>query len=558
MTATVAHPAKFTDVILATIADQLYGVTGRVLDPFAGTGRIHRLARPDLETVGVEIEPEWAAQHPNTVVGDALHLPFPDESFDAICTSPTYGNRMCLAAGTMITTWDGPTPIEEVQAGQLVLTHRGRWQPVTWAGYTGVRDTVDVEGQGAVLRCTPDHRIWTARRPESTRNITQPDWRRASALAPSRDGSRRRFAYWATPSLIETPDVPTTTPRGSDTWRFIGFCLGNGAVSASSTTGHRNTMRVSKDLRHVDEVEPIMNVVGAARQPDKGQMAEWHLYDSLFADWFTVTFGTSAYNKTVPGWTLGLKRDEREALLEGWLAADGCNRHARTSNIGVSVSERLIRGMQILASSIERSVGYGRRPEQAGSIMGVETRFAEAHRLEVHHSMSRRAHLAHGHIWYAIRNVEPSGTHDVYDLEVEEDHSFVANGIVVHNSDHHEARDGSKRHTYRHYLGRPLHAHNSGQLQWGDKYREFHRAAWTEARRVLEPGGLFILNIKNHIRKGEVEPVMAWHVNALDELGFVLDRNRSRRVRTPGQRHGANGSVRIDHELVLTFVWWPF
>jgi SAM-dependent methyltransferase len=62
-----------------------------VLDPFAGVGRIHNLPN---DTLGVEIEPEWARSHPGTVNADALALPFPDDTFDAIVTSPTYGNRL--------------------------------------------------------------------------------------------------------------------------------------------------------------------------------------------------------------------------------------------------------------------------------------------------------------------------------------------------------------------------------------------------------------------------------------------------------------------------------
>jgi hypothetical protein len=47
----------------------------------AGTGVIHELPN---ETIGVEIEPEWASMHPDTIVGDATRLPFPAESFDAV------------------------------------------------------------------------------------------------------------------------------------------------------------------------------------------------------------------------------------------------------------------------------------------------------------------------------------------------------------------------------------------------------------------------------------------------------------------------------------------
>src|SRR5947209_11194822 len=36
----------------------------------------------------------------------------------------------CFAAGTPISTKDGPKPIEEIQSGDLVLTHLGRYRPV--------------------------------------------------------------------------------------------------------------------------------------------------------------------------------------------------------------------------------------------------------------------------------------------------------------------------------------------------------------------------------------------------------------------------------------------
>lgn len=104
MIATVGHPAKYTDTIQDALRqivwmypkyDRARGLM-QVLDPFAGVGTIHKMFEdmPIINTVGVEIEPEWARAHPGTVVGDATALPFPDESFDMVVTSPCYGNRM--------------------------------------------------------------------------------------------------------------------------------------------------------------------------------------------------------------------------------------------------------------------------------------------------------------------------------------------------------------------------------------------------------------------------------------------------------------------------------
>lgn len=120
-------------------------------------------------------------------------------------------------------------------------------------------------------------------------------------------------------------------------------------------------------------------------------------------------------------------------------------------------------------------------------------------------------------------------------------------------ADSYDGRDGSKRHTYRISLGRPLHDNNGGGLHWGGAYRELHERAWTEAYRVLRPGGALILNIKDHIRSGQVMPVSAWHVQTLCEfVGFTW--TDARAVAAPGQRHGANGHLRLDHEWVHTFI----
>lgn len=89
----VKHPAKFSDAILAIIEDA--GLEGKLLDPFAGVGKVHTLSYRDrLETFGVELEPEWANQHPRTLVGNALELDYDNHFFDHIVTSPCYGNRM--------------------------------------------------------------------------------------------------------------------------------------------------------------------------------------------------------------------------------------------------------------------------------------------------------------------------------------------------------------------------------------------------------------------------------------------------------------------------------
>jgi len=121
-------------------------------------------------------------------------------------------------------------------------------------------------------------------------------------------------------------------------------------------------------------------------------------------------------------------------------------------------------------------------------------------------------------------------------------------------ADTYDGRDGSRRNTYRISLGHDLSEGSSAGLQWGAEYRLFHEKAWKEAIRVLRQHGSFVLNCKDHIRKGERVPVTQWHVGELERLGLAVD--RFQRVETPGNRHGANGQARLDYEWVVR-LWKP-
>lgn len=117
-------------------------------------------------------------------------------------------------------------------------------------------------------------------------------------------------------------------------------------------------------------------------------------------------------------------------------------------------------------------------------------------------------------------------------------------------ADHHEAKDASRRNTYRHALGRPLSDDSSAGLQWGPAYCDFHERAWDEACRVLRPGGLFLLNIKDHVRKGEVQCVTLWHVVTLVGV-FDLNIVDEVEILCPGNHQGQNGAARVDHESLV-------
>jgi hypothetical protein len=106
------HPAKYTSIILEAfrvrINDEAKRVNGvarladcdepiRVLDPFAGVGRIWRLHRDGLiHVTAMELEEEWAGHDPRTHVGDSLRAMEAGGlgRFHVVATSPCYANRL--------------------------------------------------------------------------------------------------------------------------------------------------------------------------------------------------------------------------------------------------------------------------------------------------------------------------------------------------------------------------------------------------------------------------------------------------------------------------------
>ena len=117
-------------------------------------------------------------------------------------------------------------------------------------------------------------------------------------------------------------------------------------------------------------------------------------------------------------------------------------------------------------------------------------------------------------------------------------------------ADHHDARDSSRRNTYRHALGRPLSDGSSACLQWGNAYRAFHAMAIVEANRVLKPGGLHIWNVSNHIRKGEEQYVVEWFESELSNVATVVYKTP---VVTQRLKQGENHNLRVTNEFVLVY-----
>lgn len=111
----------------------------------------------------------------------------------------------------------------------------------------------------------------------------------------------------------------------------------------------------------------------------------------------------------------------------------------------------------------------------------------------------------------------------------------------------------SKRHDNVRALGRRMTDGNTGEMHWndgpaGEPYRDVHRAVWAQCVRLLAPGGLFLLNCKNHQRAKREQLVTEWHLGELCRLGLVYERGLA--IGTAHMRHGANATARHNERLL--------
>jgi site-specific DNA-cytosine methylase len=150
---------------------------------------------------------------------------------------------------------------------------------------------------------------------------------------------------------------------------------------------------------------------------------------------FLAEFGNGAANKTVPTWVLGAPRELRSAFLEGFVTGDGYfyGKGWKAS----SVSKAVVIGIRMLAISLGMSVAI-HFTKRARKCFIEYREVAQRDTWEVvalpRGPGTSSFESASGHNFGKVRSVAPTGiSEEVFNFEVEEDNSYVADGIVVHN-----------------------------------------------------------------------------------------------------------------------------
>ncbi|MFO1144666.1 MAG: Hint domain-containing protein [Amaricoccus sp.] len=180
-----------------------------IIDSFAGGGGAStgiELALGRSPDVAINHNPVALAMH-RANHPDTLHLSNDIWAVDPMSVRPgeliglLWASPDCFPAGTLILTERGYRPIETIEVGDMVLTHRGRYRPV-YATMQTVKPLVSVFGQGVPeIFVSAEHpfytravqNVWDQSRRRYKRTLGDPEWTKAKELrtagAPTNTGA---------------------------------------------------------------------------------------------------------------------------------------------------------------------------------------------------------------------------------------------------------------------------------------------------------------------------------------------------------------------------------
>lgn len=451
------------DINMLPVPANYRWIGGKVADNFAGgggasTGIAQALGQsPDIavnhnaEALMMHEQNHPETKHYNESVWD-INIPMATEGQPVLMG---WFSPDCFPAGTLVLTSEGYQAIDNVGVGQLVWTHNNRWKKVTKV-MTAVKPLLQIRGYGHPgLQVSSEHPFYIRRGKQAAVS----EWVTAGQLT--------RSDYWATPADFSASNlsIPQVGGRGMDIshellW-LAGYYAGNGWSRLGNDraelvlTTHKD--KADALLHHLEQWTPPKYTNGRGTRCGYNQLA-WNRRNTRTAtqlstnhkglvEWLRDNVGHLAENKTVPAWLLGLDETCRQRFLDGYMEADG---HFRDGLwMADSVGKKLIFGIKALASSLGKSVlVYKAKPRAVNQIEGRDitcqpiwsVRWRD--QVDPAHQQSWRDE---GMEWGAVKEVtELAEPVRVFNLSVEDDESYVVEGIVVHNCTHFSVAKGGK------------------------------------------------------------------------------------------------------------------
>lgn len=424
-----------------------------VLSLFDGMGG----ARQALRNLGVKVGRYCASEINGPSIAVASHN-FPDifQLGDINALDVTHLSRMswdlvifgspCFTSDALVLSKSGYKNINEIQEGDKVLTHQGRWQRVLRVGSKKVQKLFHLQSTFA------PHLFTTAEHPFFTRKLS---YRWNEQKYPNGEAKRTRHfndpAWVACQDLTDKHYLGTTFDakrkpdvHSHDFWYFLGRFTGDGWLveyprkSRPSTAKHIYLCTNRKEASNLQFLRGMLARLGwrFAEYTQKNTVRIRIGYKpELFA--FLRQVGKFAQNKIVHPDVFSLSDDKIWYYLKGLFDSDGYVDKRGNWKL-TSVSKKLVLGVGILVNK-----AFGRpyrlyhipRPRQTvieGRVVNQRDSFELVFNPEA--KIQDKGFCENGYAWAPIKKITTFSQESiVYNLEVEGDNSYTVDNVIVHN-----------------------------------------------------------------------------------------------------------------------------
>lgn len=377
------------------------------------------------------------------------------------CSTPLLANSglpergstvSCLTADALIhTKHDGLKRMEDIEIGDEVLTHKGRWKKVI--------DKMSRMSSGDLYQITVDSRKTKTKITGNHPVLTQEGWVNVEDLNDQHlvavnnvltEVVEEDYTMTFDNSVLVKESVGKTI---SDVqvdedlaWALgLWFAEGNlNRVEDSSGFTHGRSVRVTMASHEECHVKRFLEIM-----KDKLGV-EGNFYHSEFegrswvcgtiaskvvAEYFGNNFGISCKTKTVPRWVIDLPKAKLQQFLNGFYCGDG----RKPNGDKYSTPDIRIHNQKLIAQLYEISAKLGYttsltldedfRGTPRGSLVFYGcSDFGFPEKVRVRKTTSDGINL-----FKKFELVKLEDDELVYDITVEDDHSFTVAGVVVHN-----------------------------------------------------------------------------------------------------------------------------
>ncbi|MFM9035033.1 MAG: Fe-S cluster assembly protein SufB [Mycobacterium sp.] len=381
----------------------------------------------------------------------------------------------CLAGDTRVWTADrGQIPIKEIVPGDRVFAYDEDREcfvvaPVKSAAQTDTRQTHTVTTMRRSVRATDNHPMLVLRDERKPGRQRARYARRWVTVGEIRPGDfiavpRRMPEFGAPARLPAVPGLRTPATSCVDLMWLLGLFVGDGSLHRSTKACRVQFAIPASDAELRAVLSGVVGELFGLRciEADEGRVV---VNSRALTEWITeLGFAGVSPTKRVPDWVYSLPVDQRLAFLGGWVDADGYVRPERSGSIMLtSADEPLIGQARELAELCGlRAAGpwsstrpHRHAPERVQTAwrVGISGDFERlgCRNPERTGRLGRRAcvhtsNAAHTNEWLGferVKSVEPHEVEPVFDIEVDGPHNFLAEGLVVHNSEvvYHQIRE---------------------------------------------------------------------------------------------------------------------